>query len=768
MFKRGERAGDDAMRSFLDTLINHATGEVKADRVDEDRWRLLSLVSLVLGKEHCAALLWQIDDGVDGPELRLAYAYDEADENNKRPLDLCDIDMPMPDGQFPVMPPAVKQKLSQWFGRQHPNEKVDFHAVRVRYRHRGDQNPEQYEDLGFLHIIAPLDRLSNLDDTARWQLDTIAAALGARIFTGRQIRPMKAMLELQERVNSNSAPGDIFTSAAEVLRRAIGAELCMIYRLKAGDADRPLRVISWNARQGLELAEEDLDSLALPAESLTHHAFERKQAARLNDLHDAHEIQSRFPDACPNPNGRAQLDRLLGKTTSWMCEPVGVPLAGGGTAEAATALIKLLNKNKNYYLHGGFTKTDVEILKKISSYIGIIIPDAEINAAIKGISTVLSKMPFDSPERKAPIAEAFYNSLDGWVDGLSSVIIEFDDLDIIQSYSKCNNNFLISVMMRYSVVGKISEIPPMNNWCYTLKLDNVPALLRIGLEKPSLSRHQAEIILRAGREFGRLAYDMAAYEQALVQMIEIRHAIRSGIQGVLGHIDAALGELELVRAVNNPQISHRELVEAASFRKSLEAGFLSARQTQILLEEARYAYSNINHSNLQLGEHSLRAVLREMRRIVAPEFHVRDLRLEFDNKIPTSIDRMVFDRNAICILILNLLDNAAKYAFRGTAVILSAGVSREMWWVSVTDDGVYIDPKDHKAIFEPFRRIATHDPAARDGISSRPGTGLGLAVCLRIVKAHSPEASLEVKSERPDDGQIRARTTFTLTMPRRL
>jgi PAS domain S-box-containing protein len=88
--------------------------------------------------------------------------------------------------------------------------------------------------------------------------------------------------------------------------------------------------------------------------------------------------------------------------------------------------------------------------------------------------------------------------------------------------------------------------------------------------------------------------------------------------------------------------------------------------------------------------------------------------------------------NAVQImrLLQNLISNAIKYQppDRIPAVHVAASKEHGHWLFSVRDNGLGIDPAFIKEVFEPYRRLHSW--------KSIKGTGLGLAVCRRIVENH--------------------------------
>ncbi len=102
------------------------------------------------------------------------------------------------------------------------------------------------------------------------------------------------------------------------------------------------------------------------------------------------------------------------------------------------------------------------------------------------------------------------------------------------------------------------------------------------------------------------------------------------------------------------------------------------------------------------------------------------------------------DHTQLAELIQNLVGNAIK--FRGEeppCVHIAAEKSGGQWHFSVEDNGIGIDPKYNDRIFAVFQRLHTR--------REYPGTGIGLAVCRRIVERHGGRIWFESK---PGDGTI--------------
>ena len=99
---------------------------------------------------------------------------------------------------------------------------------------------------------------------------------------------------------------------------------------------------------------------------------------------------------------------------------------------------------------------------------------------------------------------------------------------------------------------------------------------------------------------------------------------------------------------------------------------------------------------------------------------------------PSAPGRVDLDPNLVRRLLENLLDNAFKYAPRGTAVRVEAAAGEPGWWLlRVHDLGPGVPPEHRQRIFEPYVRLE------RDlGRAARASRGLGLAFCRMAAEAH--------------------------------
>ena len=114
------------------------------------------------------------------------------------------------------------------------------------------------------------------------------------------------------------------------------------------------------------------------------------------------------------------------------------------------------------------------------------------------------------------------------------------------------------------------------------------------------------------------------------------------------------------------------------------------------------------------------------------------------------------DRTQLVQLMQNLVGNAIKFRRPDQPPRVEIGAAQEaanedVWHFTVKDNGIGIDPEHHDRIFVIFQRLHTRE--------HYQGTGIGLAVCRKIVERH--EGKIWVDSR---DGEG---STFHFTIPQK-
>jgi two-component system phosphate regulon sensor histidine kinase PhoR len=147
-----------------------------------------------------------------------------------------------------------------------------------------------------------------------------------------------------------------------------------------------------------------------------------------------------------------------------------------------------------------------------------------------------------------------------------------------------------------------------------------------------------------------------------------------------------------------------------------------------------------------LGEVVDRAVELSQRRVLAAE-----MTLETDIASPEDLPLVELDANAFTLAVLNLIDNAIKYAHEGKKIRLTLQREGDTIVLRVQDWGPGIELVEQDRIFERFYRAKA--------IRLKPirGSGIGLALVQHIAQAHGGKVSVESK--------VGAGATFSMTIP---
>ncbi|MEZ4251706.1 MAG: ATP-binding protein [Polyangiales bacterium] len=152
------------------------------------------------------------------------------------------------------------------------------------------------------------------------------------------------------------------------------------------------------------------------------------------------------------------------------------------------------------------------------------------------------------------------------------------------------------------------------------------------------------------------------------------------------------------------------------------------------------------------GQEFTRVDLNEVLRDVCADLEQRVEDTKGRLVVPDALPTLDADPSQMHQLFQNLLGNALKFhpEDRGTTVEVKVEEAEDLWRFEVVDDGIGFDPKYKEKVFGPFQRL--------HGRGTYEGTGIGLAICRRIVERH--EGTIDVHSE-PGRG-----TTFVVELPK--
>ncbi|RQG95532.1 sensor histidine kinase [Natrarchaeobius chitinivorans] len=187
----------------------------------------------------------------------------------------------------------------------------------------------------------------------------------------------------------------------------------------------------------------------------------------------------------------------------------------------------------------------------------------------------------------------------------------------------------------------------------------------------------------------------------------------------------------------------------------------SERMTEMI--DGLLQYSRVDTQGDPFEPVSLEAVLDDVRRNL--ELRIEESNAEIEC---AELPRVEGDASQLRQLFQNVLANAIQYsdteggpprieidAERGETPRPSerrdatVEIDADDWVIAVTDDGIGIDPADQERIFEVFQRLHTQE--------ERAGTGIGLALCKRIIERHGGDIWI--------DSEPGAGTTISMTLP---
>jgi len=188
--------------------------------------------------------------------------------------------------------------------------------------------------------------------------------------------------------------------------------------------------------------------------------------------------------------------------------------------------------------------------------------------------------------------------------------------------------------------------------------------------------------------------------------------------------------------------------------KSIEKGLMSCHDLHQLIQSLLDVHK-MEEGKLEVSKEAtdITALTEEVIDNNLPKFELTSKALTFQNhqkRTDTSLDPLLIKR-----VLGNLISNAHKNTPKGGTVTVKVDHlhNEKAVCVSVTDNGIGIEPEFHEKIFEKFEQVDAKNSEMKIG-----GTGLGLNFCKAAVQAHG--GKIWIESEGKGKG-----STFLFTIP---
>lgn len=190
------------------------------------------------------------------------------------------------------------------------------------------------------------------------------------------------------------------------------------------------------------------------------------------------------------------------------------------------------------------------------------------------------------------------------------------------------------------------------------------------------------------------------------------HDLQSPLQAIIGNADLLSWKYE--SSLEKDAIHYIDEIVGASIRMK--------QLIQDLL-----AYSRVGTGNLELEPIDCQVILKEAMANLRERICSSGADISHD-RLPT----VMGNKTQLIQVFQNLISNAIKFRRKEVCpkiqISAEALTETEEWLIGVRDNGIGIKPQNRDRIFEIFQRLHQSD--------EYPGTGIGMAICKKIVERH--------------------------------
>ncbi|VEP13652.1 Multi-sensor signal transduction histidine kinase (fragment) [Hyella patelloides LEGE 07179] len=157
-------------------------------------------------------------------------------------------------------------------------------------------------------------------------------------------------------------------------------------------------------------------------------------------------------------------------------------------------------------------------------------------------------------------------------------------------------------------------------------------------------------------------------------------------------------------------------------------------------------YSRVDRQQNTFRETNFCFIVKQAIANLQSEIELNQAEIIYSDNLP----KLIVDHSQFVTLFQNLISNSLKYRCSiPPAIKIDVTQQDDVWQFCIQDNGIGIEKQHQKRIFQIFQRLHTQE--------EYPGTGIGLAICQKIVQRHGGDIWVESELDRG--------TTFYFTIP---
>lgn len=417
-----------------------------------------------------------------------------------------------------------------------------------------------------------------------------------------------------------------------------------------------------------------------------------------------------------------------------------------------------------------FTELDLDRVDDVRAYLARELPDAVVlDTVLLDLDTAITEwhdgraLPaVEGVQRDGPDPE--FRSVVPSVDGSFTAVREASEaaFEQLTAYRDAAADQLrawrTTLLWLLVAIGVAAVGIGTGLWAYLRRWVTDP-LDRLAADSRAVSDGDLDRPVRGSgpQEIVRLAADVELMRRRLVEDLAVVEASRA-------ELAASNRDLEQFAYVASHDLQE-PLRKVASFTQLLQrryGGQLDdrgdqyiefavdgARRMQRLIQDL-LAFSRLGRGGEEPTRVALAECLADAVANLEEAITESGAKVEVDGELPT----VVGHRGALTQLLQNLVGNAVKFraADRAPRIVVGAHRAGAQWVLRCVDNGIGIEPRHAERVFAIFQRLHAKDAYA--------GTGIGLAMCQRIVELHGGRIWVEERAEDESPG-----TTVRWTLP---